>query len=398
MASETTDCDVIIVGGGMVGLATALSLASQDYRVHLLEAGEPQQVKTDTHPSFDDRTLVVNPASQLFWEKLGVWSELAPHSTVVNSVHVSQNGRFGAVRFNHDAMHVPHLAHVIEARVLGRLLWEKVYRHKHIQLTAPAKLTHFTADEKSIQVHYQQDAQQKNQRALLLLAADGARSFVREQLNLPTITKNYHRTAIIANVATELSHHQCAYERLTASGPMALLPFHDRLGLVWTLPQEQAKQMLDTDDATFMDALQHAMGHRLGRITRVGQRSSYPLYRITVPQQYKSRVLLIGNAAHTVSPVSAQGLNLGVRGIQRLMAALSDARKQNHDIGSDLVLEAYQQQSWPDQQRILQYTDDLMTWFKLDVPVINGLRGLGMLAVDSSLLLKKQFYRLAGGF
>ena len=396
--AKAVDYDVTIVGGGMVGLATALSLAGEHCSVHLLEAGQPQQVLSNQHPSFDDRTLVVNPASRLFWQQLGVWSDLAPLSTAVNQVHVSQKGRFGSVQFDCDELQEDHLAHVIEAKVLGRTLWQQVTGHPHITLTAPAELTQFSAGQSDVLIQYKSDSNQHSHRSGLMIAADGGRSFVRKKLALPTVTKNYHRTAIIANVATEYPHNHCAYERLTKTGPMALLPFHDRFGLVWTLPTEQAQEMLQAAESDFKAALQQAMGFRLGCITRLGQRSSYPLYRIDVPQQFKQRVLLMGNAAHTVSPVSAQGLNLGVRGIQRLKHVLTEAAHNGQDIGSDAVLADYQQQSRPDQQAILQYTDDLMTWFKLDQPVINGLRSLGLLAVDSSINLKRRFYQLAGGF
>lgn len=399
MAIDKADnCDITIVGGGIVGLAAALSLAGENCSVHVLEAGETQQIITDQHPSFDDRTLVVNPVSRLFWQQLGLWSDLAPLSTVINQVHVSQKGQFGSVHFNHDDLQVDHLAHVVEAKELGRILWQRVTKHPQITLSAPAELTEFTAGRTDVSIHYKSDSHIKSHRSQLMLAADGARSFVRQKLALTTRTKNYHRTAIIANVMTELPHQHCAYERFTNSGPMALLPFKDRLGLVWTLPEKQAERMFNCDETDFINSLQHAMGYRLGRITRVGKRSRYPLYRITVPQQYKQRVLLMGNAAHTVSPVSAQGLNLGVRGIQRLSRVLAKAFDNQQDFGSDEVLADYQQQSWPDQQSILQYTDDLMTWFKLDQPLVNGLRSLGLLAVDSSTQLKRHFYQLAAGF
>lgn len=394
---KASDYDITIIGGGLVGLAAALSLAGKNCSVHILEAGDPQQLFHSRHPSFDDRTLVVNPASRLFWQGLGLWSELVPHSTAVNQVHVSQKGQFGSVVFDRDELQVAHLAHVLEAKVLGQSLWQHVSKHPHITLSAPAELIRFSSGEADVLIQYKMDSSEQSHRSRLMLAADGARSFVRQKLSLATVTKNYQRTAIIANVVTALPHQHCAYERLTATGPMALLPFHDRLGLVWTLPEQQAKAMLQADDADFTAALQQAMGFRLGRINRVGKRTSYPLYRITVPQQYKQRVLLMGNAAHTVSPVSAQGLNLGVRGIQRLTNILANVLKNNGDIGSDSVLAAYQQQSWPDQQTILQYTDDLMTWFKLDQPIINSCRSLGLLAIDSLTGLKRQFYQLAGG-
>jgi 2-octaprenyl-6-methoxyphenol hydroxylase len=151
------------------------------------------------------------------------------------------------------------------------------------------------------------------------------------------------------------------------------------------------------DDAMFSEVLQSELGYRLGVITRVGKRSSYPLYRVKVVRQYQSRLLLLGNAAHTVSPVSAQGLNLGVRGIERLLKVLLLARDNHNDIGSLEVLEDYQQKSQSDQAKILAYTDDLMTWFKIDEPFINSFRSLGLLTVNAHPGLKRYFYHLAGG-
>jgi len=397
MSKPTPDFDVVIVGGGLIGMAAALSLAARHFTVCMLEATEPKIDSTSVHPSFDDRTLVVNPASQQFWQNLGIWQTLLPHATVVKQVHVSQANRFGAVVFTDQELQVPQLAHVIEAKILGHSLWQQVNESPKIKLLAPAELTDHVSEASQVTVNYKRKDQTESITARLLIAADGARSRIRDQAGLTAEIKNYGSTALIANISTELPHQQCAYERLRPSGPLALLPFHQRCGLVWTLPTAVAAEMMAKDDAQFTAALQSDLGYRLGAITRVGKRSSYPLYRVSVAKQYQSRLVLLGNAAHTVSPVSAQGLNLGIRDISRLVEVLVAARDNQQDFGESTVLAYYQQQSQPDQDRILRYTDDLMTWFKIDEPVINSFRSLGLLLVDSQPHLKRYFYRLAGG-
>lgn len=395
MTQLNTTCDVIIVGGGMVGLATALRLARGGVQVMMLEANVPNEAMH--HSSFDSRTLVVNPASRQFWQDLGIWQRLSQSATVIEQVHVSNKGRFGTVLFDKTDFDVDALGHVVEAQVLGSMLWQEVKQTSGVQLVAPAQVNAFEESEDQVKVTYSHQNQSKTITAALMIAADGAQSSVRAQLGLPTQTKAYEKTAIICNLKTERPHRGRAYERLTASGPFALLPFHDRLGLVWSNSHQRAEQLLAMDESAFMAQAQAEFGQRLGRFTQIGTRHSYPLFQIRVEQQFADRVVLMGNAAHAVSPVSAQGLNLAVRGVRRLTDTLLAAHKTGQDLGDEGILADYQEASMPDQNQVLNYTDDLMTWFKIDEPVIAGIRSLGLLAIDASPELKRRLYELAGG-
>jgi 2-octaprenyl-6-methoxyphenol hydroxylase len=395
MAGQDNSCEVIIAGGGMVGMATALRLARTGIRVVMLEASVPDA--SLLHSSFDSRTLVVNPASRQFWEDLGIWQKVSQSATAIEQVHVSAQGRFGSVLFDKQDFAVATLGHVVEAQVLGSVLWQEVKQSANIQLLAPAHMTGFTVAQEAVTVEYTHQEQKRTLSASLLVAADGAQSAVRAKLQLPTRIKEYHKTAIICNLKTEQPHHNRAYERLTSDGPFALLPFHDRLGLVWSNSHEQAQQLLAMDERAFIEAAQRVFGQRLGAFVQIGKRHSYPLFQVRVERQYAERVVLMGNAAHAVSPVSAQGLNLAVRGVRRLTDAVLQARQHGEDLGAESVLAAYQQASMPDQDQVLNYTDDLMTWFRIDEPLVSGLRSLGLLAIDSSPTLKRKLYELAGG-
>ena len=150
-------------------------------------------------------------------------------------------------------------------------------------------------------------------------------------------------------------------------------------------------------ESQFMEKAQKEFGFRQGQFIQIGQRHRYPLYKIKVEKQYQSRIVLIGNAAHTVSPVSAQGLNLAIRGVSRLCQLLHEVYHQGGDLGAEPLLLKYQNNSQADQDQILSYTDDLMTWFKIDEPIINRLRSLSLVAIDSQIGLKKRLFRLAAG-
>ncbi len=393
--ADRSDIDVAVVGGGLVGMALSLSLAEAGLSSLLLESDE--RVTTPSEAHFDDRTLVINPASQQFWQDLGLWPEIHELTTAIETVHVSNQGRFGVVHFNHKELQVPQLGHVVAAKSLAQLLLQRVQNHELITYLQPAQLVAFETHEKQVELTVERQGVNSQFSVPLMVAADGVQSGIRSKLQLATEVKSYLRTAIIANLSTSQNHQHRAFERLTQEGPMALLPFKNRFGFVWSMHADKAADMLAMSDQQFLAAAQQNFGYRAGEFQRLGRRSSYPIYQIKVPVQHAHRVVLMGNAAHAVSPVSAQGLNLAVRGIDRLCHLLQQQAREGRDIGHSAVLQAYQNASDEDQQRTLNYTDDLMTWFKIDEPVVNTLRSAALVAINSSLSLKQMLYKTAGG-
>ncbi len=390
------DFDVIIVGGGMVGMAAALSLSQLNLSIALLES---QETQGDSHPSYDDRTLVVNQASVCFWKNLGIWHKLTQSITPINKVHVSNKGHFGSVNFDKDEMKVDALAYIVEAKILGFALKHACEENESITIIAPASFEQMQRKKGSVEINYSVGESIHTISAKLMLAADGIQSGIRQQLGLETIIKSYQRTAIICNITPEQKHNNCAYERLTDKGPTAILPFvGNRCGFVWTVENTQAQEILELSDENFIQKAQQQFGYRLGKFIKAGKRSSYPLYLVTVPQQVKNRVVLIGNAAHGMSPVSAQGLNLAVRDVARLFDVIQDSIKENDDIGADITLNTYQTRISEDQQQTMRYTDDLMSWFKIDEPIVATLRSISLFALNQSNHLKQELFHRASGY
>lgn len=388
--------DITIVGGGLVGMAAALALSKLGLKIHLIEH---IAIKDDSHPSYDDRTLVVNRASIRFWENIGIWKELSSDLTPIKKVHVSNKGHFGTVNFKASDYNLDALANIIEAKKLGMALQNKIQQTDNITVVCPAQVTGFDTITNGIKIDYCHDNTNHSIISQLMLAADGAQSQIRKKLGLETHIKSYQRTAIICNITPENKHDFCAYERLTHLGPTAILPFvNNRCGFVWTVNENKAEAIIKLNDQDFLKKAQQQFGYRLGKFIKVGKRSSYPLYLVTVPKQVKSRTILIGNAAHSMSPVSAQGLNLAIRDVANLIDIIDSANVNKQDIGSSKVLKDYQNAVNYDQNQTLKYTDGLMSWFKINNPIINSFRSMGLVALDNVSHLKFNLFTKASGF
>lgn len=388
--------DIAIVGGGMVGMAAALALSKLNLNICLLEYVQEQD---DSHPSYDDRTLVVNRASIQFWKNLNIWQDLSHLITPIDKVHVSNKGHFGSVNFDKDTLKVEALAYIVEAKKLGLALKNKIESIDSISIICPAQVIDFKTINNCVNVVYSVDNTQQNLTCKLMLAADGVKSSVRKSLQLKTDIKSYDRTAIICNITPEFKHNHCAYERLTQTGPTAMLPFvENRCGFVWTVEKDKADEILTLDDTEFMQQAQNQFGFRLGRFLKVGRRSSYPLFLVKVPVQVKDRTILLGNAAHSMSPVSAQGLNLAVRDVAKLFDVIKEAISNNEDLGCDEILNNYQKSIKPDQSQTMNYTDDLMNWFKIEEPLVASIRSMGLIALDQSLEAKKALFNRTSGY
>jgi len=213
--------------------------------------------------------------------------------------------------------------------------------------------------------------------ARLVVAADGAQSLVREMLNVPVQTRDYSQTAIICNITPEHHHAGRAFERLTPSGPFAVLPHAgDRCGLVWSVASEDAGALMEMDEADFLTAAQQRFGNELGEFLRMGKRSSYPLKLVRAKRDIHQRCVIIGNAAHTIHPVGAQGFNLGLRDAAVLAETLADSG--NRDPGELSLLQQYDAWRQPDEEATIRYSDGLARIFSNPSFSMGAARFLGM--------------------
>lgn len=371
--------DVLIVGGGMVGASLAAALQPLDLKVGVIDAfafGEAQQ------PSYDDRSIALSYGSSRIYQGMGLWQDLVHQTAAIKHIHVSDRGHFGATRIDAAKESVPALGYVVESRVLGGLLYERL-KQSDVELIMPAKVVSAAQCEDSVELCIERDNQQQRVATRLLVVADGANSSLREKLGIQANQRDYGQSAIIANVTTEQPHENIAYERFTPSGPLALLPMtENRYSLVWTQKTQDVERVMAWDDETFLAELQKAFGYRKGCFIKAGKRSQYPLALIKSEREIAGRAVIMGNASHALHPVAGQGLNLSLRDVATLADTLVLALKQNKDVADAELLEQYQQQRQADYKVTIPYTDTLIRVFSNDDWALGHLRAGGLMLTD----------------
>ena len=390
--------DVVIVGGGMVGASLALALAATGIKIGVIEAWT---LNSENQPSYDDRAIALSYGSRLIFEGIGIWQALQTQAAPIRHIHISDRGHFGFTRLDHREQGVDALGYVVTGQFLGQLLMQDLDRRSNIELFCPARLESLevTAENTVLNISYNGCLRQLE--SGLLIAADGAKSMIREQLGIQVDEWAYDQTAVISNLTPAKATPGVAYERFTDSGPMAMLPLADgRYGLVWTLSGEDQETVLELNDTQFVDRIQHVFGYRLGAFKKVGKRTSYPLKLLRTQEHVRPRVAIIGNAAHSLHPITGQGFNLGLRDVAVLADVLAAALQQQQDIGSQQVLARYAGRRRLDQQAMTLITDGLVRLFTNPLTPIRAARNLGLLALDlappAKQLLTRQFMGLNG--
>ena len=371
---STHDYDIAIVGGGLVGASLACALARLDYSVALLEAVTPQ---ASEQPSYDDRTLVLNHASCQILRGLGLWSHLEGGVTPIREIHVSELGRPGHVKLTAAEHSLNAFGNVVEARVYGGAVMQTLPGLDNVSFLCPAKVTGLEQSGNSVRLDYSGENGEESLEARLVIAADGARSTVRELAGVGAEIHDYGQTAVIANVSPEQAHDNRAFERFTPTGPVAVLPHvGQRCGVVWCVPRGEEHALLTGEDDVFLAGLQERFGNRLGRFNKAGVRSSYPLFLVKADTNLAGRVLIMGNAAHTIHPNSAQGFNLGLRDAAVLAEVLADGG--SGDPGDSSLLKRYDAWRRPDQEQTIRYSDGLARIFSNPSLTAGAARFFGM--------------------
>lgn len=371
---------VIIVGGGMAGATLALAishLTAGKLPVHLIEATAPGAAH---HPGFDARAIALAAGTCQQLDSVGIWQAIASCATPIATVHVSDRGHAGFVTLDAQDYRIDALGQVVELHDVGQRLFALLQKAPGVTLHCPQRVSHFSRDEQHVCVTLESGESITGQ---LLVAADGSRSAVGEQLGIHWEQSPYQQVAVIANVTTSVPHQGRAFERFTGHGPLAMLPMSQgRCSLVWCHPQEKQQSIVDWSDERFCHELQKAFGWRLGRITQAGKRSVYPLVLTCASSPISHRAVLVGNAAQTLHPIAGQGFNLGMRDVMKLAETLATAWASQGDVGSYPVLTRYRDRRHADKKATIGVTDGLVHLFANHwAPLVVG-RNAGLMAME----------------
>lgn len=390
--------DIVIVGGGMVGASLARALSGCGLQIAVVESWS---LDSQQQPSYDDRAIALAYGSKVILQAMGLWQMLAARVEPIRNIHVSDRGRFGFTRLDHQILKVDALGYVVTGRDLGASLFAGLAELPDVTLFCPASLTDFEVSEQEVNLSISQHDLEMQLRGRLLVAADGSRSMVRERLGIGVDEWEYGQSAVISNLTPGVPPNGTAFERFTETGPMAMLPLTEgRYGLVWTLDDGSLADVMALGDAEFLARVQQQFGYRLGYFQRAGRRASYPLSLVRAKEHIRPRVALIGNAAHALHPITGQGFNLGIRDVAVLADVLADAARDGKDPGAIEVLDSYADWRKGDQQLAALLTDSLVRLFTNPLLPMRVCRDLGMLALDlatpAKRLLTRQFMGING--
>jgi 2-octaprenyl-6-methoxyphenol hydroxylase len=369
--------DITIIGGGPVGAALALALRGSKLKVCVLEARPANAASNDA------RALALSYGSRLLLARLGVWDVLHDVSAI-RTIHISQKQSFGRAVLHAAEMNVPELGYVLPYPALQDALTDAL-QHSDVSSIYGASVTQLQGEADCATIGYQQNGAQHTLHARLAVVADGGKLLAQQY---PPEVRDYGQSALITHITCSAPQAEMAYERFTAQGPLALLPFKEGYELVWTAPHQVAQEMLAWDDAHFLRELHQHFGDRVGEFLTVSKRTCFPLGLRRAPQQTPMpHTVLLGNAAQTLHPVAGQGFNMGLRDAWELAQKILDAAPET--LGTEAMLAAYRAHRRTDREAGIRFTDGLVRLFSNDLPLVSTGRAAALTALDCLPFVKK---------
>lgn len=391
------DYDLLIAGGGLAGNCLALALKDTGLRMAIIEANTREQLSVS--PA-GDRALALAGGTVKMLEALGIWQGMRQAATAIKTIHISDRGHFGKARLSARQANVEALGYVVSARDIETHV-ARFVNEANIELICPARVVGLMSGDDAIHVSLKRGNEPFSVSAKLLVGADGGLSSVRRLLDINQKVTEYGQTALVTTVKTSVPHNHTAYERFTASGPLAMLPVgNNECAVVWTRTDEDAKALMAGSETDFLNELQDCFGYRLGELTLTAPRRAFPLSLIRAEKMVSGRAVIIGNAVHQLHPVAGQGFNLGLRDVVVLAEMLIRQHEEARDVGAADFLSRYAKARQKDHDRVVGFTDQVVRIFSNDWLAPALARNIGLTLLDhipaAKTLLTRQAMGLAG--
>lgn len=396
--------DVLIVGAGMVGLTLALAIRkTSNYSVAIVD----NLPVTALSEQPELRVSAINLASKTIFEQLGVWQAIElQRLQAYQNMHVWEKAGIGKLDFSvQDLAAFPEheqLGWIIENQVIRNALWHQAQQDEAIHFFTDSKLANITVGESEVFASF--DAINNTMQAPILtklvVGADGANSWLRKQMATPMISRDYDHHAIVASVKCQQGHQNTAWQVFLATGPLAFLPLFPNekniCSIVYSTTPEEAKRLMELDGDNFAKALTAASDGKLGAIALISERQSYPLTMRLAQDFVKDRMVLIGDAAHTIHPLAGQGVNLGLLDAAALAQSLAGLSAQQ-DLADAKTLKAFARYRKAEAVDMIAAMEAIKQMFAVQQSGLKLIRGLGMNIVNNFKPAKKQLIEQALG-
>ncbi|MBW8192684.1 FAD-dependent oxidoreductase [Neiella marina] len=389
--------DIVIIGGGMVGLSAAIGCARLGYQVVVVDQAKPPQAASDV---IANRVSAISAASQRWLTQLDSWAGIeAQRATAYQTMAVWQADQLGELHMDANELGQPALGHIVENQVVTYALFQQAQQQTNLQLLYQSQCQQLHLNEREAWL-----ALEGGQMigAQLVICADGANSWGRQQANLPLTFRDYGHHAIVATVRTEQPHQHCARQAFTAAGPLAFLPLHDEhlCSIVWSIPPAQAEQLMALPDDGFNRKLTAAFDAQLGLCRVEGERAAIPLTMRYARRWLKHRLVLMGDAAHTIHPLAGQGVNLGFADAAAFvaeLAQLTEASAESLDLGEQQHWRSYERQRKTAAVEMIAAMEGIKQAFSLQASPLRGIIGAGMNLVNQLSPVKNALVKKAMG-
>jgi 2-octaprenylphenol hydroxylase len=387
-----TNVDVVIVGGGMVGMTLACALGDHRLKVAVLDSHGPAAMPQG---DFDLRVSAITLASATLLRNLGVWDRMPPERIApVDAMEIWEQQ--GAIRFDAAEIGQACLAYIVENNAIQNALAQRAQHFTNVSLLWQVAIAGIRFFNETVTVTLTDG---RELHARLLVGADGAGSAVRHAAGIESWRHGLDQNAIVATVDMEQPHHGIAFQRFSPTGPLALLPLAspNRCSIVWSADTSRADALMALDDSEFTKELYAALGDRLGRVLSVSPRKAFPLALAHARRYTASRVALIGDAAHTVHPLAGQGVNLGLLDAAALAETIIDAVVGGRDIGAHRLLRRYERARKAGNLGMIAATGGFKYLFGSDWSGLRQLRNLGLDVANAVAPAKRMIMRRAAG-
>jgi len=390
------DFDCVVIGGGMIGAASAVALANLGLKVAIVELSPCQGFSAES--SFDLRVSAISVATQQLLEQLDVWHSLSQKRMCPYSRLGVWETELSYTEFDAQNIDQPILGHIVENKLIQLALWEAISSNNNITTFCPDTLVSFTQNSEQVNV----ELESETITAKLLVAADGANSKVRSLANIGVTGWDYNQSAMLINVETILAQQNITWQQFYETGPVAMLPLsgESELGgyasLVWYHQKSEIKRLSSLSNHQLEEEVMQHFPKRLGKI-KVIDKGAFPLTRKHANTYQKNRVLLLGDSAHTINPMAGQGVNIGFKDVKALQHIIAKAIGNGESWSDINVLTRYEKQRRTDNLMMMTTMDMLYSSFSHPSTIAKVVRNVGLLLANHSGAIKNKALAYACG-